>query len=62
MIVVMAVGHRDELVIRDPAPGGLRDLSWSADGEHLAFYAAQGWAGVIDLLAHMFKQIDRRTA
>lgn len=62
MIVVMAVGHRDELVIRDPAPGGLRDLNWSADGEHLAFFAAQGWAGVIDLPAHMFKQIDRRTA
>lgn len=62
MVVVMAVGHRDELVIRDPAPGGLRDLSWSADGEHLAFHASQGWAGVIDLPAHMFKQIDRRTA
>lgn len=60
MIVVMAVGQRDELVIRDPAPGGLRDLSWSGDGEHLAFHAAQGWAGVIDLPAHMFKQINRR--
>lgn len=62
MIVIAAIGQRDELVIRDPAPGGLRDLAWSADGEHLAFHAAQGWAGVIDLPAHMFKQIDRRTA
>lgn len=62
MIVVMAVGQRDELVIRDPAPGGLRDLIWSGDGEHLAFHAAQGWAGVIDLPAHMFKQINRRVA
>ncbi|WP_018391476.1 WD40 repeat domain-containing protein [Ancylobacter sp. FA202] len=62
MIVVMAVGQRDELVIRDPAPGGLRDLVWSGDGEHLAFHAAQGWAGVIDLPAHMFKQINRRIA
>ncbi|WP_428031724.1 WD40 repeat domain-containing protein [Ancylobacter sp.] len=61
MIVVMAIGHRDELVIRDPAPGGLRDLRWSPDGEHLAFHAAQGWAGVIDVPTHMFKQIDRRT-
>ncbi|WP_425105085.1 WD40 repeat domain-containing protein [Ancylobacter sp.] len=60
MIVVTAVGQRDELVIRDPAPGGLRDLSWSSNGEHLAFHAAQGWAGVIDLPAHMFKQINRR--
>lgn len=62
MIVVMAIGHRDELVIRAPAPGGLHDLSWSPDGEHLAFHTAQGWAGVIDLPAHMFKQINRRTA
>ncbi|MBS7537551.1 WD40 repeat domain-containing protein [Ancylobacter lacus] len=62
MIVVMALGHRDELVVRAPAPGGLRDLGWSSDGEHLAFHTAKGWAGVIDLPAHMFKQIDRRTA
>ncbi|MBS7532701.1 WD40 repeat domain-containing protein [Ancylobacter sonchi] len=62
MIVITAIGHPDELVIRDPAPGSLRDLSWSADGEHLAFHAAEGWVGVIDLPAHMFKQIDRRIA
>ncbi len=62
MVVVTAVGQRDELVLRDPAPGGVRDLSWSADGEHLAFHAAQGWAGVIDVPTHMFKQIARRTA
>lgn len=60
MIVIAAVGQRDELVIRDPAPGGVRDLRWSNDGEHLAFHAAQGCAGVIDLPAHMFKQITRR--
>lgn len=62
MIVITAIGQRDELVVRDPMPGGLRDLRWSPDGEHLAFHAAPGWAGVIDLPAHMFKQIERRTA
>ncbi|MDQ0509904.1 WD40 repeat domain-containing protein [Ancylobacter amanitiformis] len=54
-IVIARIGHRDELLLREPSAGQVEDLRWSGDGEHLAFTTAQGELGVIDLPPHMFK-------
>lgn len=54
-VVIAQIGRRDELLLRQPSSGRVEDLRWSDNGEHLAFAAANGEAGVIDLPAHLFK-------
>jgi hypothetical protein len=54
-LVVAQIGTRDELIVRLPAPGAIRDLCWSRDGQHLAFGTENGEAAIATLPPALFK-------
>jgi hypothetical protein len=55
IVVVSEIGRRDELLVKGPGDGGVRDLRWSHDGRHLAFGTATGAAALVEFPPHLFK-------
>jgi WD40 repeat protein len=55
MVVVGEIGRRDELLVKGPGGGAVRDLRWSHDGRHLAFGTDGGTAALVEFPPHLFK-------
>jgi hypothetical protein len=55
MVVIAAIGKRDELVVKEAGGTAIRALRWSRNGQHLALGTQGGQAAILTFPSHLFK-------